>query len=61
MVGLTGTCPSLIFTLGGVIIVTDASTSFKGGGCSAIAEGDQVEVKGTTQADGRLLATKIKN
>lgn len=57
--GLTGACPSLVFTIGGWTVRTNASTQFKGGACSAIANGDQAEVKGTKQADGTVLATRV--
>ena len=57
--GLAGTCPSLVFTIGSRTVKTDASTQFKGGACSEVANGDQVEVKGTKQADGSVLATRV--
>lgn len=45
--GLTGTCPSLTFTVGTTTVTTSASTTFSGVACSALANGTKVEVEGT--------------
>ena len=55
----TGTCPVLTFTANGTTIVTTASTQFNGAGCSAVRTGAKVEVKGTRQANGSVLALKV--
>ncbi len=57
--GLGGTCPALSFTLSGTPIDTDASTKFHGRSCSSLQNGDRVEVKGTKQPSGHVLATKV--
>lgn len=57
---LSGTCPSITFTVAGRTIRTNSSTQFKGGACSAIAAGDTVEAEGIVQADGSILAKKVE-
>lgn len=57
---LTGACPAITFTLGGKTFRTNASTQFKGGSCSTIANGQTVEAEGTVQADGSVLAKKVE-
>jgi hypothetical protein len=58
--GLTGSCPSLTFTLQGRTIRTNAQTEFKKGNCGKLANNDQVDVEGVPQADGSILATKVE-
>ena len=58
--GVKGTCPSLTFAVNGFSITTNASTIFDGAACSAFKNGDKVQVKGTKQADGSVLATHVK-
>ena len=58
--GLAGTCPSITFTLAGRTFRTNSSTEFKGGACSAIANGDTVEAEGMLQTDGSVLAKKVE-
>lgn len=58
--GLSGTCPSVSFSLKGTPIDTHASTMYEGLSCSALANGKKVDVKGTKQPSGRVLATKIE-
>ncbi len=55
----TGTCPVLSFTANGTTILTTASTQFNGAGCPAVQTGAKVEVKGTRQANGSVLALKV--
>ena len=55
-----GTCPVLTFTANGTTIVTSASTQFTGAGCAAVRTGAKVEVKGTRQANGSVLALKVE-
>jgi len=59
--GLTGTCPSITFTLAGRTFRTNASTEFKGGACAAVANGHKVEAEGMVQADGSILAKKVES
>ena len=56
----TGTCPSIAFNVGAQKVSTNGSTEFRDSTCAALAVGDQVEVKGTRQADGSILATRVE-
>lgn len=58
--GLTGTCPAITFSVNGFKVLTSASTEFKDVSCSALKSGDRVDVKGTRQADGSVLATRVE-
>ena len=60
MGGLKGTCPSLTFGVNGFSIVTNASTIFDGTACGDFKNGNKVQVKGTKQANGSVLATRVK-
>lgn len=59
--GLKGTCPAINFGVNGYSIYTTSVGSFKDmAACEALRNGDKVEVKGTRQADGRVLASEVK-
>jgi len=58
---LGGTCPSLVLTVGGKQVHTNASTIFGGASCSGIAVGDMLGVAGTTQSDGSILASYVSD
>ena len=58
--GLTGACPNLTFGVKGTSVATDSSTWFKDGPCSAVQNGRRVEVKGTSQANGSVLAHTVE-
>ena len=45
--GKGGTCPSIHFSVGSTTVQTSGSTEFRDVTCSALANGDRVEVKGT--------------
>jgi Domain of unknown function (DUF5666) len=55
-----GTCPSITFTVGSTNVSTNASTEFKDVACSALAIGDSVEVQGTRQTNGSILASRVE-
>jgi hypothetical protein len=57
---VSGTCPSLRFTVMGYSVATNGSTAFEGGACSTLRSGNQVNVTGTRQADGSILATRVR-
>jgi len=59
---VTGTCPVLSLTVGGVVtVVTDANTVFKGGSCLMIRTGVKIHVKGDMKAeDGSVIAEEIE-
>lgn len=58
--GKSGACPSLSFTVSSMMVTTSASTKFEDTPCTALANGDQVEVKGRRQANGSVLATRVE-
>jgi len=47
-------------TISGLTITTDANTHFQGTSLANLAVGDAVQVDGTLQADGTVLARSIK-
>jgi len=59
---LAGTCAAhnLSFTVGTTKVVTHASTQFKDARCEALKAGSNVEVKGTRQSDGSILAASVE-
>jgi hypothetical protein len=59
---ITGSCAAntLAFKVGTTPVKTNAATQFKDTSCTALAAGSSVEVKGTRQADGSFLATRIE-
>ena len=65
--GLAGTCPALTFnvvtgttTVTTTKVTTNAATKFDDVLCTALANDAVVEVKGTKQTDGSILATKVE-
>jgi hypothetical protein len=57
---LKGTCPALTFSVNGFSITTNNATDFDGAACSALKNGDKITVNGLKQADGSVLATRVK-
>lgn len=57
--GLSGTCPALTFTVNSVKVTTNSATTFEDP-CAQIANGRRVEVEGTRQPDGSIVATEIE-
>ena len=67
--GLSGSCPSVSFTLSlssvvpgtsSVSVSTNGSTKFSGVGCDGLKNGLKVFVKGTKGSDGKVTAAKIE-
>ena len=58
--GLKGSCPAVSFGVNGFSVVTNNSTVFDGVACSALKSGDKINVKGVTQANGSVIATRVK-
>ena len=58
--GLSGQCPALSFTVRGVAIVTNGSTDFKKGTCRQVEHSRSVDVTGTRQSSGAVLATEVQ-
>src|SRR4029079_15851432 len=56
---LAGTCPALTFTVQATRVVTNNSTKFQDP-CLRIANGSRVEVEGTRQTDGSIVATNVE-
>lgn len=56
----TGTCPNLVFKIMGQEIVTDGSTKFEGGPCSALTNGVKVAGEGLLQQNGTLRASRVQ-
>lgn len=59
--GVQGSCPTLTFGVNGFTVKTNGSTTFEGKACGDLKSGTKVKVNGTRQADGSLLATKVKS
>jgi len=58
--GRIGTCPVLTFVVGTTKVTTNSATIFEDVACRALANGDQVEVNGTLQDGGTLLAARVE-
>lgn len=58
--GVSGTCPALAFKVNGYSVRTTATTAFEGIACGALKSGSRVTVKGTSQADSSVVATRVK-
>jgi hypothetical protein len=58
--GVSGSCPTLSFSVNGYKITTNASTVFEGFVCGDMKSGTKVTVKGTSQADNSVVATTVK-
>jgi hypothetical protein len=61
----TGTCPTLTFKVGPIeslatTVNTNGSTTFTGVACSALLNGQRVEVEGTKQANGSITAASVE-
>jgi hypothetical protein len=56
---VSGGCPSLTLTLGGMTVTTNTTTSFAGLSCGSIKSSDRVGAVGTTQADGSVAASCV--
>jgi len=60
---LSGSCTAhtLSFLIGTTKIVTNASTVFRDGTCAGLKSGSRVEVKGTRQPDGSVVAASVES
>src|SRR5262249_28632475 len=57
---LTGSCPRIHFKLGSKWVGTDDSSAFVDRSCSGLREGEAIEVEGGWDADGSLMARKVR-
>jgi len=58
--GLAGACPNLTFNIGSTRIRTNGTTEFNRIPCSFLTNGMDVEVEGSLQSDGALLAREVQ-
>lgn len=58
--GVGGACPALTFKINGYSISTTSSTVFEGMVCADLKSGTNVTVKGLSQADNSVVATRVK-
>jgi len=58
--GLTGACPAVTFMVSSTTVVTNASTKYEDTTCATLAGAGRVEVKGTKQSNGSVLAAKVE-
>jgi hypothetical protein len=58
--GSTGSCPSLSFTVVNRTILTNAATTFERVDCNALRNGNRVEVKGRSEPNGRVTASRVR-
>jgi hypothetical protein len=58
--GLTGSCPAVTFTVDARTVAGNASTSFKGGNCQKLTNGDTVIVRGLLTPEGTVDAIEIE-
>jgi hypothetical protein len=56
----TSACPVVSFTIGATRVTTSAATTFDDVTCAALANNLVVEVEGTRQADGSILARTVE-
>jgi Domain of unknown function (DUF5666)/Putative binding domain, N-terminal len=57
---LSGSCPSLSFTVRGQAVITDGSTEFKKSSCRDIRNGVEVKVKGERRGSGPIRAERVE-
>jgi Domain of unknown function (DUF5666)/Putative binding domain, N-terminal/Viral BACON domain len=57
---LSGRCPTVRFTVEGIVVTTSDATKFKGGSCRDLRSGDAVEVKGKRLVDGSVSASEVR-
>jgi uncharacterized protein DUF5666/all-beta uncharacterized protein len=58
--GLGGSCPAIRFSVSGRTVTADSGTEFDKKPCRDLRNGTNVEVKGRTQSDGSVRASKIE-
>jgi hypothetical protein len=58
--GLTGTCPTLTFTVGTTQVTTTSTTVFDDVTCATLANGATVEIAGAVQVNLSIVATTVE-
>src|SRR5690606_40950244 len=56
---VSGSCPTLTFSVGGLAVSTNAQTRFDDGTCSDVTDGRRVEVEGVLR-QGKLIADEVE-
>jgi uncharacterized protein DUF5666 len=56
---LQGSCPVIRFSIGSTAVSTTANTTFSGGACSHLANGQSASVDGYLQSNGAIAATRV--
>ena len=57
---LSGTCPTITFTVSGVTVKTSSATRFEDGWCAGVQNNARVEIQGRRQTDGSMQADRIE-
>jgi hypothetical protein len=57
---LTGTCPTITFTLNSITVKTTSATRYEDGTCARVRNNVRVEVHGRRQTDGSIQAEEIE-
>jgi hypothetical protein len=57
---LSGTCPTLSFTVAGRSVATNAGTEYPTGSCNALRNGNDVTIDGDQQPSGTVIATRVQ-
>jgi hypothetical protein len=60
VVGLSGTCPVMTFTVNGRAVATSAATTYKSGSCGKLKDGETIIVRGVEAAAGGVDATEVE-
>ena len=60
IVGLSGSCPNISFTVAARLVRTNADTEFKEKRCTELRNGTKVKVRGVVQPDGSIIATRVE-
>lgn len=58
--GLSGSCPTLRFTVDGRVVTTDRDTDYKDGKCSDARNGTEVRVRGLRTSAGTVDARRVE-
>ncbi len=57
--GLSGTCPTISFTVAGTSVSANGATDYRNGACADVKAGSAVEVKTMRTSAGAVVATRI--
>ena len=57
---LSGTCPTITFTVSGVTVKTSSATRFEDGRCAGVQNNARVKIQGRRQTDGSIQADRIE-